>query len=255
MRKYILLSFSTLFIAASALAQVGVNLEAKIQAKMPQIIAKADQEITRRITALTDLSTRVQSMKRVSDAGKSQISAQLQANITSLTSLKTKIDADTDQATLRTDVKSITDAYRIFVLILPQGRILAAADRIATVAAMMQTVGTKLQARITAAQGAGKDVSALQTALTDLGAKIADANTQAQAAVNTIAALQPDQSDAAKMQSNHTALVQARGNIKTGAEDLRTARQDIAKIIKALKDFHLNASGSASASSSATVGQ
>lgn len=260
----IALPVSALTVNGSASVDAGVSIgevsasgktavKAQIQAgKIPLIISKADQEITRRITALNELGVRVQSMQRVSDAGKAQIKAQIDGNVKNLTDLKTKIDADTDIAVLKTDGKSITDSYRIFVLVIPQGRILAAGDKIVTVGSMMNTVGAKLQARIDVAQTAGKDVSALQKALTDMNAKLTDAGAQAQAAVNTIASLTPDQGDKAKMDANHTALVDARSKIKVGSEDLRAARKAITIIIKGLQAMHLDAS--ASASSTMTTG-
>ena len=105
-----------------------------------------------------------------------------------MNSLATQITADGNSTTsLKTDIQSITGSYRIFALIIPQGAIEAATDRIMTIVSDMTTIGTKLQARI------GSSASASVTsALADYNAKIADANTQAQAAASKISSLTPD---------------------------------------------------------------
>ena len=261
--SFIALPVSALTLDTGATTNVGVSagassatVKTEVQAgKISLFISKADQEITRRIEALNQLNTRTQAMQRVSDQGKAQIKAQLEGNIKNLTDLKAKIDAETDIATLKTDVKSITDSYRIFVLVLPQGRILAAGDKIVSISTLMQNMAAKFQARMQIAQTAGKDVTALQKALVDMQAKITDAQSQAQAGVNVIAALAPDQGDKAKMQSNTASLNDARTKIRAGITDIQAARKDIASIISGLKAMHLDAKTSASASSTTSVGQ
>src|ERR1700722_823767 len=79
-------------------------------------ITRADKEITRRISALTDLNTRIQAMQEVTAAFKSGISASITNEINTLTNLQTTIDAETDVATLKTDIHSITTSYRVFAL-------------------------------------------------------------------------------------------------------------------------------------------
>src|SRR5258708_1750371 len=105
-------------------ASAGVTLTAA----QKTAISRGDKEIDRRIAALTDLNTRIQAMQKVTDAFKAGISASITNEINTLTALKAKIDADTDSATLKSDVQSITGSYRVFALVLPQGRIAAFAD-------------------------------------------------------------------------------------------------------------------------------
>lgn len=195
---------------------------------------RANREIDRRVTALNAVIARVGEMKKVSDTDKAALVAKAQDNITVLTTLKTKIQADTDLATLKTDVQSITKAYRIFMLILPQIHITAAADRMGTTADMLTTIVGQLQTRITAAQTAGHDVSAMQAKITDMQAKIADANTQYANAEHSVAGLVPDQGTQATIDSNKATLVSARAMIKAGGTDLKTARDDAKNIRTAL---------------------
>jgi hypothetical protein len=205
---------------------------------------KAAQEIDRRIAALTALSARVDAMSKVTDQLKSNMKTNVTNLINGLTSLKAKIEADTDLATLKTDIKSITDSYRIYILVLPQARVTAAADRMATLINMMVEVGTKLQARINTAKGAGADTTALEAALADLGVKLQSAQTHAQAAITAIAPLVPDQGDKTVMQTNEMAIKNAQAEIKAGQADLVSARKDIATIIGGLAKLKLNANAS-----------
>jgi hypothetical protein len=216
------------------------------QISITKAIARGDQEITRRITALTDLNTRIQAMVKVSATEKAKFSASIQSQINMLTILKAKIDGDTDATVLKADVKSITDSYRIFMLIMPQGRLMAASDRAETLVGLMNTLGAKLQVSITSAVSAGKNVSAAQTAYTDFTAKVSDANTQATNATAVIATLVPDNGNATVAASNKAALMASRADIKTATTDLQAARKDVTTIIKTLNSAGVTASSTVS---------
>lgn len=203
--------------------------------RMEAIKANATREIDRRIALLNQDISRINAMQKLSDAQKASLVATAQTNITNLTTLKAKIAADTDIETLKTDVKSITQSYRIFALVHPQGRIIAAADRILATADNLVTVQGKLQVRITAAQTAGKDVTAMNTAMAEISAKSADAKTQAQNAITLVAALTPDQGNQTMSQSNKTALTNAQAAIKAARADLEIASKDAHTINKSLK--------------------
>jgi hypothetical protein len=207
---------------------------------------RANQEIDRRIASLNKLGMHIDAMKRVSDSNKTKIKATIQAEITKMTDLKAKVAADTDLATLKIDVQSITKAYRIYALIIPQGEIMAAADKIATTADVITALGVKLQTRISEAQTAGKDVTTLQANLTDLNAKVADSKVQADAAVTLTASLSPDNGDQAKFEANKKALMDARAKLKVARQDLQTARQDAEKIVKGLKALGIKSKTTAS---------
>ena len=214
---------------------MSAQASAKLTAAETKSKNRADLEIARRTSSLNDLLTRVSDIKNLSDSDKASISAAINAQLSSLATLKTKIDADTDSVTLKTDVQSITGSYRVYALLIPQVRIIAAADRIVTITREMQELGAKLQARITAAQTSGADVTAAITAFTDFNAQIADAQTNAQAAVTAVAALVPDQGDATKMAANTAALKAARAQIVAAQKDVRAAYADSQTIIKAVK--------------------
>lgn len=243
---------STPVATASVGAKADVSAAAMTRAK-----THADQELTRRTTALNDLVSKVADIKNLSADNKTTIDASLTAQVNALAALKTKIDADTDGATLKTDVQSITGSYRIFALIVPQVRIITASDRVVTVAREMQLLSAKLHARVSAAQASGADMTAATAALNDFDAKVADAGTQAQAGVTAIAGLAPDQGNATQLAANTAALKTGRADVVTSQTDLKTARADAQTIVTAVKGKPVTAAAntSASAGASGTSGQ
>lgn len=198
------------------------------------IITKADAAITARLDSLQKLGTRVGDLRNITQSDVDSITSTLQTNISGLTALKQKIDAETDVATLKTDAASVFGSFRIYALVIPRGWILAAADRVTTINGKMGALATALQTRISAAQASGASVTSLQNALTDLNAKNADALTQAQAAEAAVSSLQPDGGNAAVLASNNTALRNARADIKIASSDLQAARKDAKTIITGL---------------------
>ncbi len=222
-------------------ASASVTLSATVTARAK---TKADTEITRRITALTALNTRVQAMTKVTAQFQANLAASIQTQITNLTTLKAKIDADTDGATLKADVQSVTGSYRVYALILPQARIAAAADREATIANMLAGLGSKLQARIQAAQTAGADITTIDAALVDMAAQIQTGQASAQAAVTATGTLTPDNGDKTLMAANNAALGTGRADIKTAQTDLTAARKDVDTILKGLHTIEASAAAS-----------
>ncbi len=219
---------------------------------LSKMIERGDKEIDRRIEALKKQGERIQSAKRVSDDGKSMIATGVQSQIDILTALRAKIDADTDEATLKTDLKSITASHRIFALIMPQAAISAAADRIKGIANDLNVIAGKVPTRITAAQTVGKDVTAMNSALSHMNLQIADALVQADAAIAKITGLVPDNGDKTKASSNKTALITARADIKVGTTDLQSARKDLQTILGAFKSMSKQDETTASPTSTVT---
>ncbi len=197
-------------------------------------VSKTETEIDTRVSALTALENRITAMTRVGQEVKNQLTTTIQSTISSLGALKTKIATDSTTA-LKADTLAMTAGTRVYALVVPQVRILAAADRASTVASMLTNVDAKLKTRITDATTAGKDVTALTTAEADMAAKISDANTQVQAVLAGISTLTPDNGDKTKLTANTLALKTARTALKTAEQDLMTAQKDSKTIVSALK--------------------
>ena len=212
----------------------GTNKPISQAQRLAALGTRGEKEVSVRIDSLNNLVTRIQDLRNVSDAQKASIVATIQGLITNMNNLHDEITTgDISSTTLKADVQSITQNYRVYALAIPQLNIFAAADRITTVINMMTVVGSKLQTRLAAASGV-PSMTALQTDLTDLGAKLTDAGTQVQSAVGSVSPLTPDQGDKTKMASNTAALKAARANIQTAQKDLTAARKDVQTIITAL---------------------
>ena len=207
---------------------LGANsVSAQTAASIQSMITRSDEAITQRIGGLNALSSRVSAMQKLSDAQKGVLTTSLQNEISQMTTLKTTIDADTTASALRVDMQSITKSYRIYALILPQTNILAASDRILTIAGLMSGVQTKLQARVAAIANPS---ASLTSAMTDVTAKLSDATTQANTAVAEVSSLVPDGGNTKIAASNTTTLKDARDKVKTAMSDLQSARKDLATV-------------------------
>lgn len=236
--------------------KVGAAVGATLAARISDITTRADEEITRRVNALNTLSTRVNAMVRLSTTDKSDLSSSIQTQVAAMNTLQSQISADAtanNTSSLKSDVQSITSSYRIFALVLPQGMIEAASDRVLTIVGTMNDLSTKLSARISVAQSAGNDTTAAAAALADMNAKVSDANTQATAAAAEVASLTPDNGNATIMASNTAALKDARSKILAAQQDFVTARTDALTIIKDLASFKVSAGASASATASTSA--
>jgi len=249
------MAFGIIFLASGTVtvsAQAGAAASssraasrAALQAQRIQnIVSRTNQEITRRIAALNALSARVNAMQKISASDKSDLASSIQAQISAMDSLQAKVVADENStSSLKSDVQSITASYRIYALVIPQGTIEAAADRVMTIVSDMTTIGDKLQARVSTL---GTSASAsITSGLADFNAKVADANTQAQAAVSEVSGLVPDQGNQTQMQANTAALKDARSKIQTAQKDLVAARKDAGTIVKTLEASSVVASSTA----------
>ncbi len=188
------------------------------------------EKIDERIKKMQEQIARIAKMERLSDAQKASITAELNAQITALTSLKASIGTETDVTKLKDLTHSITKAYRVYAVTMPKAAITAASDRIMKVVSQMESFTVKLEARVTASGSADAT-----TALADFKVKVADAKVQAQAAASLVANLSADNGDATVAASNTAALKSAKEKIDLAQKDLKDARKDIGAILKAVK--------------------
>ena len=228
-------SLSTLSYAQTVTPASTAKVAKNTDARVTDLKSRADTEITRRTTSLNTLFAKINGLKKLSDADKTTYTTNSQNEINSLNTLKTKIDADTDLATLKTDVQSIVQDYRVYLVYMPQIRILSSADTMDVTADLLTTEAGQLQTAINNAASGGHDVTALNTLLSDMNAKITDAKTQYQNATNLVTGLTPQ-----GYPGNKTSLITARADIKAGAGDLKTAHQDALQIRTDLKAFSLS---------------
>jgi|GEM_PF-6868695 len=197
--------------------------------QMNRLQQRAQQELTRRLTALQTVQGKINNLKMLSTDQKASLSAQLQNEITSLTMLQTKIQSDTTPQTLRADVQSILSDYRIFALFLPQLQILIASDKLANITDDLQVIAGKLQTRISTFPLQGNELLPLQNALSDMQSKLANAKQQSQNSANLVIGLTPS-----GYPGNKSSLQTARTDLQTGRQQVIAILQDVQTIIDGL---------------------
>jgi hypothetical protein len=190
---------------------------------------RTQTEITRRVNFLNDLIAKLTGIKKISSAEKADLKSQIQAQIDALNALQTKINTDTDNVTLKADVKSIVNDYYIFLFFRVKVNLLIAADKTSTTTDNLNQIYTKLQTRINQFQATDNDVTALNGLLSDMKTKLADAGTQTAAAQTTLVSL-----NAQGYPGNKSKLDDARATIKTAVADLKTAYKDALQIRQGL---------------------
>lgn len=207
----------------------------KLAKGIEEAIKKADSEIEKRIESLNKTLEKISEMKNVSDSEKTSIKSDIQSEITKLEALKSKIDSDTDLATIKKDLSSITSGSRIYALIIPRMNILASVDKVNTIATMLETIATKLESRVNELKASGKDVTAVETALSNISKKIENARSEALTAQTSVSDLVPDNGNKNKLESNNANLKAARESIKVANQNLNDVRKSMSTITKFLK--------------------
>lgn len=233
------LSFLFCF-SGNVFAETGTSTRADIKVPkatqaMTRMIQTADKEIDMRISTLSIISSKIQSIKKVSTTSKESILATAEVLTNDLTMLKGKIDADTNAEILKADLKSITASYRIYALVRPQIEILVASDRINTLVSFTSALSTKISLMIASLKAEGKDTSVFETTLSNTNVKIADAKMQADAAIARTSILLPDNGNAALAASNKEALQKSHADIRVAHLDLHTVKTNLETIIKQIR--------------------
>jgi len=192
--------------------------------------------IDRRHTSLGDLQGKVSSSTYLTGGDKATLLGEIGAENDGLATLRVKIAADTDRATLVADCKSIVEHYRVYLLMIPKAHLMIASDAASVIGQKLTDLATKLQADIDRAKSAGKETADAQRDLDNLKAAIS-AGTGAAGPVdgllNFTLPLNPseylaDQQNVktarADMGTTHTDFVQAGKDAKQVVADLKALK-------------------------------
>lgn len=147
------------------------------QRRLADVIAHADTMITQRITSLNAVTQRIQSDTRLTSDQKTNLLHDIQSVITGLTTLKTKIDADTDAQTAYTDEKQIISSYHVYATLEPKFHYLLMLNNVQSVSGRLQTMAPQLQSIISSFQSQGKDISQLTPLMNDINTQLQTINT------------------------------------------------------------------------------
>jgi hypothetical protein len=218
----------SVFAAATTTTKTATNSQS--EARVQLIITKSNAEITRRLSVLATLSSKITSSTKLSTADQQTLNSEVSSEMSGLTALKTKLDADTTVATAVLDAQSIFTDYRVFALVVPQVNLVKTADQQQQTESKLSTLGTKIQTDINADQTAGQEVTNLQTELSAMSVKVAAAQTISSGIETGVIRLSPSDYD-----TNHAVLSGDRDQLKIAQTDNAAAIADVKVLIADLK--------------------
>ena len=198
--------------------------------RLAAVIAKGNSDITTRTTALTALIAKVTAGKKLTATQKTDLTTEMQGEITGLGTLKTTLDADTTAAAARLDFARIFSEHYVFAFYIPRTDRIIAADNLDDAAIQLTALVPKLQGYITQAQTAGNTVAALNASLATMQADIKSGQTVADSVINTLTPLK-----ASGYPGNKTTVQAGNVTLKTGYTNIDGARAAAKSIVASLK--------------------
>ncbi len=196
---------------------------------LARIITRGDSMIQVRLTSLQNLLTRVQNDKRLTPDEKTSFENDITTTSSNLTTLKTKLDADTDAPTALADAKSIVTSYRIYMIFEPKIRLLAIIDNLQTTSIKISGIIASVQNLLNTLKSEGKDVTTAQNALNDASSQVSAINSLLAADKTLVSNVQIGTTDPQSI------FVQVRKDLATIRGDVTKIRTDFETVKTSLK--------------------
>ncbi len=202
----------------------------KQETALDQLKKRADDMVNQRITDLNNLISRIQNDKRLTVEGKNSLTTNIQTNITGLTMLKAKIDADNDLATARADTKQVVTSFRVYLVLEPKIRLLVTIDNLLATTTNLQGLTPQLENIINNQKAKGKNTKAAQTALDDINTRLASISAQLSTNKTEVEATTPTD-----VNSAHATFVLVRQDLAKIRASFAEIRSDLAKMRQSLR--------------------
>ncbi len=215
--------------ASAAATPVSTNTD-QLATRLTNIKTKGDTEIARRLKSLDTLSSKIASTTKLTAADKTDLTGEVTTEITGLTTLRTKLAAETTIAGAASDVQSMVTEYRVYALVTPKILLISTADYQQEVQAKLTTLVAKLQSRINDAASKGKNVTDLQTKIDDMEAKMSAAEAISGSVEQKIRTLEPTDYN-----NDHGILSGYQTQLKTAHQDDAAALADAKAIVQGIK--------------------
>lgn len=202
--------------------------------RLQNLASTTDKEISKNTESLQNLLNRINNSQAIPGTQKNMISQKIQSQINNLENIKNQLgNNEISSSSIADQRKIMEETTQNIRLLVPQANILAAANRILSVATMTTEIANKLQIRISEMQNNGANVSSTTNIFNDISAKVADAQKMAQNAINESQNVTATSTTiAAQMKADTSALQSARADIVAGQKDLQSARKDIGQLLK-----------------------
>jgi hypothetical protein len=181
--------------------------------------------VDRRLDRLDRAKERISGARHLTDVHRRMLTDQLTATAASLTSLRGKLATDSGDA-LKDACRSVAVDHRVFVMVLPRARLVAAGDAELTAVGKLEDVAKRLQDAIDKAADAGRDVTEERADLVSMRRYVESAHDDAAGIAGRILDLTP-----ADWNDDHTVLDPARKAAVDARLDLRSAHR-LAKEIR-----------------------
>jgi hypothetical protein len=197
--------------------------------------AFGDQRIADRLNALAKLNTKVQTAytnKRITSDQENVLTADVSTNQSGLNNLKAKLDAESDGAAARQDVKNIYLQFRIFAVVLPRDYRELYLDLIINVHARMVGLEPKLQTAIDKAPPS--EQAQLNPLFADYKSQLQAVEGQIDAAQGELPQLTPENFNNNRS-AYETALTNLKNDERTAHSDLKQAASDLHQMAHILK--------------------
>lgn len=185
---------------------------------MDEIKSRCLRQIDLRHTALSRVKQRLANARFLTDTHEDALTQNIDATSASLSRLADVIQGEDNFEELREECRSIVMDHRVFVLVLPRARLLAAADAELAAANRLTEAAAQLQAKIDEAKAAGKDTTEAESDLARTRAHIANARDQADGVYDAVVGITPSQYN-----GNHEILQGTREAVRAAKNELRAA--------------------------------
>jgi hypothetical protein len=198
-------------------------------ARLSAVKSIANARIQGRLATLHALSLAVSDSKYLTSDEKSALDKQINADLSGLTALSSKMSAETTAAAVRADEVAMVDDYRVYLLMAPQTRLTDALAAESDASATLQKVYAALSDL--ANKQSGGPTASQKAELADLQSEVSAAQAAIANQVSTELAIQPGPDETAI----HNALEPVKDAVKTAHQDLLKARSDAKELRASLK--------------------
>ncbi|MEY2398372.1 MAG: hypothetical protein QOJ00_1546 [Actinomycetota bacterium] len=230
--KFVATALFALALTASPIAAHAQVREggASSDQRMDRVRTRCLAQIDRRQRALDAGDTRLDGARALTDAHRAalkQIDAQTSDG---LSQLATRIQSDSTVDQMRTDCRSIVEDYRVFALVRPRARVVAASDRVAAAVTRLGKVADRLQQAIDKAKAEGRDTTTASQHLAAMRADTSDAAGHVDGVYDSVIHVTP-----AEYNANHDVLKTAIANVRAGRSSARDAVSEARQARTALR--------------------
>jgi hypothetical protein len=186
--------------------------------------AHVNEAVANRLLTIQLLTNALGARPHVSSAHRSTLSNLFTSDTQGLTATNSEVQADTTCATAVSQGRTVVTSFRVYLLLVPQTRLTAAADTGSWAAGELAAAEPKLQAGVAAITDPSAKAEA-EAALADLTSQVTQAAGDFSGVGDTVLAMTPPE-----IPGSESTLDQARTQVTSGREALAKALKDAATI-------------------------